>query len=649
MYIFIIAEEYVLGLREDIVKKFGDEYYKLSDELENVVEKRIDSLNKEKEEITETADDEIEKLNDLKEAWSKALDIQDEIEGYTGGLEALIGAETDSYESRLALAENFATNYEDTFKRLQLSTQQQIEDLYKTTQTYDELLTKFGVPLYNEGSINNSPTTSYGNLTNDDVEILRKMRTASQAWSQTTDEDYKKRLANYNQEMAKLLSFNANFDSHTGTWTDDEGRLLYSLLQAYESGETVTIKNNKSQDSNTTATNKATTSINSASNKISTVTQKNVTTTNQNTTVVDSNSAKTSLNTESTDVNTNALGTNTSQMAETITSNSNVKNAIDELTATIPELKEAFENMDFSSNSGSNSSSSSSDYGLSDISDSYTAYLYNKNDDQKAVLDEMVAKYGATLNGNILTLSNGQQYTLSKDGFQLNGSSSSSSSSGTTQIKKDEYTFANFDYVSLTGEDKTTAESKGIPTSKLYKLSQQNWANETVLEQLGITTDNPYFIGVLSSGKQSIKKRTKSGASDVFDLKNKYAKGTKGVSHDQFAIVDEEGEELLIHAQHGRPTFLTKGTGVIPHDLTENLMQLGTNPAEYIKNTVTAGNLYTNIIPTLPKTVNKTNDTVVQINGNLSFPNINSGNDAQKLIDALCTMSTKAIQRSMRR
>lgn len=650
-------EEYVLGLREDIVKKFGDEYYKLSDELENVVEKRIDSLNKEKDEITETADDEIEKLNDLKEAWSKALDIQDEIEGYTGGLEALIGAETDSYESRLALAENFATNYENTFKRLQQSTQQQIEDVYKTTQAYDELLTKAGIPLYSDTTTTSPATsTSYSTLTDNDIEILKRMRMASQEWSKTTDEDYRARLANYNQEMAKLLSFNANFDSHTGTWTDDEGRLLYSLLQAYESGETVTIKNNKSQDSNTTATNKATTSINSASNKISTVTQKNVTTTNQNTTVVDSNSAKTSLNTESTDVNTNALGTNTSQMAETITSNSNVKNAIDELTATIPELKEAFENMDFSSNSGSNSSSSSSDYGLSDISDSYTAYLYNKNDDQKAVLDEMVAKYGATLNGNILTLSNGQQYTLSKDGFQLNGSSSSSSSSNSSSSS------------SNSSSSNKMTDSEAIQALQTYLSNNNINANRAWTKQVYSTgtagasdivnTDGAlsesltsrYFV-VKRNNAYTVYKAQWGDGTNSTKIANigQYAKGTKGVSHDQFAIVDEEGEELLIHAQHGRPTFLTKGTGVIPHDLTENLMQLGTNPAEYIKNTVTAGNLYTNIIPTLPKTVNKTNDTVVQINGNLSFPNINSGNDAQKLIDALCTMSTKAIQRSMRR
>ena len=54
-----------------------------------------------------------------------------------------------------------------------------------------------------------------------------------------------------------------------------------------------------------------------------------------------------------------------------------------------------------------------------------------------------------------------------------------------------------------------------------------------------------------------------------------YAKGTLGVKKDQLALIDELGEELVIKPQNGRMAFLEKGTGVIPTDLTANLMAWG--------------------------------------------------------------------------
>ena len=56
-----------------------------------------------------------------------------------------------------------------------------------------------------------------------------------------------------------------------------------------------------------------------------------------------------------------------------------------------------------------------------------------------------------------------------------------------------------------------------------------------------------------------------------------YAKGTTGVSEDQLSIVDEFGPELILHADPttGRLQYLTKGSGVVPSELTEELMELG--------------------------------------------------------------------------
>lgn len=65
-----------------------------------------------------------------------------------------------------------------------------------------------------------------------------------------------------------------------------------------------------------------------------------------------------------------------------------------------------------------------------------------------------------------------------------------------------------------------------------------------------------------------------------------FAKGTKGVKSSQLAMIDENGlEELVLHADgNGKLAFLSKGTSVIPADITENLMKLGTiDPTEMLK------------------------------------------------------------------
>lgn len=56
-----------------------------------------------------------------------------------------------------------------------------------------------------------------------------------------------------------------------------------------------------------------------------------------------------------------------------------------------------------------------------------------------------------------------------------------------------------------------------------------------------------------------------------------YRRGTKGTKKDQLAITDENGlEELVLHAgDNGRLQFLSKGSAVIPSDISANLMKLG--------------------------------------------------------------------------
>lgn len=95
----------------------------------------------------------------------------------------------------------------------------------------------------------------------------------------------------------------------------------------------------------------------------------------------------------------------------------------------------------------------------------------------------------------------------------------------------------------------------------------------TVME----TSGDQVLIGIPGSGY--------TGWVNKSDLEG-FAKGTKGVKSNQLAMIDENGlEELVLHADgNGKLAFLSKGTSVIPADITENLMKLGSiDPTEMLK------------------------------------------------------------------
>ena len=59
-----------------------------------------------------------------------------------------------------------------------------------------------------------------------------------------------------------------------------------------------------------------------------------------------------------------------------------------------------------------------------------------------------------------------------------------------------------------------------------------------------------------------------------------YAKGSKKIPKDQLAFVDELGDELqLVPGKNGRLEYIKKGTGILPSDLTEKLMNLAIDPS----------------------------------------------------------------------
>lgn len=115
---------------------------------------------------------------------------------------------------------------------------------------------------------------------------------------------------------------------------------------------------------------------------------------------------------------------------------------------------------------------------------------------------------------------------------------------------------------------KTSATHFGPQSGSKKMASFVPGGQYTVYETMGSGNNTQVLIG---------KNGAYTGWVKLTDLKG-YAAGTTGVNKDQLAWIDELGlEELVMHADgNGRLAYLTKGSSVIPHDLTENLMAWGT-------------------------------------------------------------------------
>ena len=103
-----------------------------------------------------------------------------------------------------------------------------------------------------------------------------------------------------------------------------------------------------------------------------------------------------------------------------------------------------------------------------------------------------------------------------------------------------------------------------------------------------------------------------------------YAKGSKSIDKDQFAFLDELGEELqLVPDGAGRLSYVRKGTSIIPADLSERLMEWGqldpSSVLEQSRPTVSAPHIINNNIE-----LNMSVGEVVHIDraDNSSIPNI---------------------------
>ena len=107
-----------------------------------------------------------------------------------------------------------------------------------------------------------------------------------------------------------------------------------------------------------------------------------------------------------------------------------------------------------------------------------------------------------------------------------------------------------------------------------------------------------------------------NGKMDIHSFKpiyQKYAKGSLGVEKDQWAITDEPqfGDELvLVPGSDGNLSFIRKGTGIVPADMTKKLFDLAEMPISNF-----GGNTIKAVVPNIQSTnqnVNITFDALVK-------------------------------------
>lgn len=132
-------------------------------------------------------------------------------------------------------------------------------------------------------------------------------------------------------------------------------------------------------------------------------------------------------------------------------------------------------------------------------------------------------------------------------------------------------------------------------TAKTIKVGGKiNAGSAKIYGYAGGTGYNQYFKNdpvyvVLGEQNGYLKVRHHKSSSGVTGWFKKsdvkaYAKGAKSVDKDQWALIDELGEELqLVPGANGRLEYVKKGTGIVPADLTERLMNIAMNPQDMIE------------------------------------------------------------------
>lgn len=145
------------------------------------------------------------------------------------------------------------------------------------------------------------------------------------------------------------------------------------------------------------------------------------------------------------------------------------------------------------------------------------------------------------------------------------GSGSGSGSDGRTAPKKYRATAT-----LKIGTKTLTATGTAETESKAIDVAKTNMANEYYKYYTALDYDDAKIYSLWSHNKARVKTTA-----------NQYAKGTTGTTRDEWAITDEPkfGDELvLIPGKDGNLSFVRKGTGIVPADMTQKLFELAQIP-----------------------------------------------------------------------
>lgn len=267
--------------------------------------------------------------------------------------------------------------------------------------------------------------------------------------------------------------------------------------------------------------------------------------------------------------------------------------------------------------------------------------------------DSMVAKVETSGGSSVNTVNNNASgYTSAEYKEPVKSESTSSGDSSTTADTDTTNTSSNKTYPygkasATSGNIKQGAKGKNVKAIQ-YALNQLGYGNSGTKNVDGIfgsgTTkavkNFQKAMGISADGIVGNNTRKK------FKAKG-YSIGTTGIDEDQWAWVDELGEELIIRPQNGRLTFMEKGTGVVPADLTSNLMEWGTlDPQEMLNRNRPS-------IGMSPSVVNNTMEIKVDasVGTLLSVENFNGDDPAAvaKMINQALEKHTKNLNNSLKR
>lgn len=124
-------------------------------------------------------------------------------------------------------------------------------------------------------------------------------------------------------------------------------------------------------------------------------------------------------------------------------------------------------------------------------------------------------------------------------------------------------------------------ESDNTPSYKEYTIKKYDTLSEIAQDELGSASRWPEIYEL---NRDVIKDPNLIYPGQKIKLPH-YAKGTMGAEYDHWAMVDELGPELqLVPDGSGRLSYITRGTSVIPHDLSEKLVDLALDPTKVLEN-----------------------------------------------------------------